>query len=41
MYELKIEKLTISELLSKDFSDYFLPLIQREYVWDANDVKEI
>jgi hypothetical protein len=41
MYEPKLERLTISEILSKDFSEYVLPLIQREYVWDADDVKEM
>jgi len=41
MYEPKLERLTIHEILSKDFSEYVLPLIQREYVWDADDVKEM
>jgi len=41
MYEPKLERLTISEILSRDFSEYVLPLIQRDYVWDAEDVKEM
>jgi hypothetical protein len=41
MYEPKLEKLTISEILGKDFSEYVLPLIQREYVWDESDIKEM
>jgi uncharacterized protein with ParB-like and HNH nuclease domain len=41
MYEPKLERLTVSEILTKDFSEYVLPLIQREYVWDADDVKEM
>jgi hypothetical protein len=41
MYEPKLDRLTISEILSKDFSEYVLPLIQREYVWDEDDVKEM
>jgi hypothetical protein len=41
MYEPKLERSTISEILNKDFSNYVLPLIQRDYVWDAEDVKEM
>ena len=41
MYEPKLERLTINEILTKDFSEYALPLIQRNYVWDADDVKEM
>ena len=41
MYEPKLERLTIAEILSKDFLEYALPLIQRNYVWDADDVKEM
>lgn len=40
-YESKLERLTMSEIFSKDFSEYVLPLIQREYVWDEDDVKEM
>ncbi|MEM2100288.1 MAG: DUF262 domain-containing protein [Thermoproteota archaeon] len=41
MYEPRLEKLTISEVLRKDFSEYVLPLIQREYVWDESDIKDM
>jgi hypothetical protein len=41
MYEPKLERLTISEILTKDFSEYVLPLIQRDYVWDEDDIKEM
>jgi hypothetical protein len=41
MYELRLEKQTISEILAKNFSEYFLPSIQREFVWDEDDIKEL
>ncbi len=41
MYEARPEKLTVSEVLGKDFSEYVLPLIQREFVWDEEDIKEM
>jgi hypothetical protein len=41
MYELKLEKQTISEILGKDFSEYLLPSIQREFVWDEDDIKQM
>lgn len=41
MYEPKLERQTISEILGKDFSGYFLPSIQRDFVWDENDIKEL
>jgi hypothetical protein len=41
MYEPKLEKQTISEILGKDFSKYLLPSIQREFVWDEDDIKQM
>jgi len=41
MYEPKLEKQTISEILGKDFSEYLLPSIQREFVWDEDDIKQM
>jgi len=41
MYEPKLEKQTISEILGKDFAGYFLPSIQRDFVWDEDDIKEM
>lgn len=41
MYEPKLEKQVISEILEKDFSGYFLPSIQRDFVWDEDDILEM
>ncbi len=41
MYEPKLERPTISEIFEYDFSKYFLPSIQREFVWDEDDIKEM
>jgi hypothetical protein len=41
MYRVILQPLTIEQVLSEDFSRYVLPLIQRDYVWDAEDVKDM
>lgn len=41
MYEPELKRRTISELLGEDVSDYFLPTIQREFVWDEDDIKQM
>jgi hypothetical protein len=41
MYEPQLEKKTISEVLQMNFGNYFLPSIQRDFVWDEDDIKEM
>jgi hypothetical protein len=41
MYEAKLERRTISEVLGEDPSDYYLPTIQRDFVWDEDDIKQM
>ncbi|MEM2191618.1 MAG: DUF262 domain-containing protein [Archaeoglobaceae archaeon] len=40
MYEARTETFTVHQILLKDFSEFRLPLIQRGFVWDEEDVKE-
>ena len=41
MYEAEPKRRTISEVLGEDPSSYFLPTIQRDFVWDEDDVKQM
>jgi len=41
MYEPALNRRTISEVLGEDPSDYYLPTIQRDFVWDEDDIKEM
>lgn len=41
MYEPELKRRTISEVLGEDPSDYYLPTIQRDFVWDEDDIKEM
>jgi len=41
MYEAEPKRRTISEVLAEDPSQYYLPTIQRDFVWDEDDIKEM
>jgi hypothetical protein len=41
MYEPELKRRTISEVLGEDPSDYYLPTIQRDFVWDEDDIKQM
>jgi hypothetical protein len=41
MYEPELKRRTISEVLGEDPSDYYLPTIQRDFVWDEEDIREM
>jgi len=40
MYEVNLDRKTIQQILDTDFNNYFIPLIQREFVWDEDNIKE-
>jgi len=41
MYEPELKRRTVSEVLGEDPSDYYLPTIQRDFVWDEDDIKQM
>jgi hypothetical protein len=41
MYEPELKRRTISEVLGEDLSNYYLPTIQRDFVWDEDDIKQM
>jgi len=41
MYEPTLRKVTVSEFLGSDLTGYCLPTIQRDYVWDEDDIIEM
>ena len=41
MYEAEPKRRTISEVLAEEPSQYYLPTIQRDFVWDEDDIKQM